>query len=76
MKQGKHSVFRSAIYTWARVVSRSLNVQIVFSGQPCTDGRTIQMFPLPDELDKETEEAIIGIMDHEASHVKIGRAHV
>ncbi len=73
MKKTK-SIFKTVLRKWARMLSKNMGVSIVFSGdQPMTDGDTIRVFALPDEIPADVEAAIIGAIDHEAGHVDLVR---
>lgn len=66
----KRNVLQSGLLKWAKIISRTLGVDIVFSGhQPMTDGKTIQAFALPDIIDTKVENALIGAIDHECGHI-------
>lgn len=66
----RHHILKSGLLKWAKIISRTLGINIVFSGhQPQTDGKTIVAFALPDVIDVKLEKALIGAIDHECGHV-------
>ena len=59
----------SAIEKVSRVLTRRYGIDVIFRGNNCrTDGRTIYLPSLPDDLPDELLEAVRGWTDHECAH--------
>ena len=60
---------QSAIEKVSRVLTHRYGIDVVFRGNDCrTDGRTIYLPSLPDDLPDEVLEAVRGWADHECAH--------
>ena len=62
-------VLESAIEKVSRVLTRRYGMEVVFQGNSCkTDGKTIYLPSLPDDLPDDLLEAVRGWADHECAH--------
>lgn len=65
------SVFEQSLPIVAAALGRLCGVSIEFGGQvPATDGKTIYM-PMPETMTEEDELKVLGILCHEAGHVRL-----
>ena len=65
------SVFEQSLPIVAAALGRLCGVAIEFGGQvPATDGKTIYM-PMPETMTEEDELKVLGILCHEAGHVRL-----
>ena len=65
------SVFEQSLPIVAAALGRLCGVAIEFGGQvPATDGKTIYM-PMPETMAVEDELKVLGILCHEAGHVRL-----
>lgn len=65
------SVFEQSLPIVAAALGRLCGVSIEFGGQvPATDGKTIYM-PMPETMTAEDELKVLGILCHEAGHVRL-----
>lgn len=65
------SVFEQSLPIVATALGRLCGVAIEFGGQvPATDGKTIYM-PMPETMTEEDELKVLGILCHEAGHVRL-----
>lgn len=65
------SVFEQSLPIVAAALGRLCGVAIEFGGQvPATDGKTIYM-PMPETMTEEGELKVLGILCHEAGHVRL-----
>ena len=65
------SVFEQSLPIVAAALGRLCGVAIEFCGQvPATDGKTIYM-PMPETMTEEDELKVLGILCHEAGHVRL-----
>lgn len=64
-------VFEQSLPIVAAALGRLCGVAIEFGGQvPATDGKTIYM-PMPETMTEEDELKVLGILCHEAGHVRL-----
>jgi hypothetical protein len=62
--------FESSIERIGKILSNKFGIKIVFKdGGAKTDGKTIQLPPLPDDAPPELFTAMNGNLDHEAAHI-------
>ena len=60
----------TALDRLGKIISRNYGINVICRGNSChTDGRTIVLPSLPDDLPRDLERAIQGLLDHEASHL-------
>ena len=65
----KGSSLETALEKVSRIVSKQYGLRLVCEGDRCrTDGRTIYLPSLPDDVPEELLGAIRGWADHEAGH--------
>lgn len=65
------SVFEQSLPIVAAALGRLCGVAVEFGGQvPATDGKTIYM-PMPETMTEEDELKVLGILCHEAGHVRL-----
>lgn len=65
------AVFEQSLPIVAAALGRLCGVAIEFGGQvPATDGKTIYM-PMPETMTEEDELKVLGILCHEAGHVRL-----
>lgn len=70
MKHFDASGLESALEKVARSLSEKFGITVVFQGDRCcTDGKTIYLPGLPDDLPKELRMVIRGWVDHESAHI-------
>jgi len=66
----KRQQFETALEKLSRILSREYGVQVIFHGTRCyTDGRTIHLPSIPDDMPEGLLDAIRGHCDHEISHL-------
>jgi cobaltochelatase CobT len=60
----------TAIEKIGKILARNHNIMVVAKGDRCcTDGRTIYLPSIADDLSHEVERTIAGFLDHEVSHI-------
>ena len=65
----KGTSLETALEKVSRILSKQYGLRLVCEGDRCmTDGRTIYLPSLPDDVPEELVDAIRGWADHEASH--------
>ncbi len=70
-KSNKIRIFESAVEKVGRILSKKMNIRVVFQHDRCeTSGTTIYLPTLPNNASKDLMEACHGHLDHEAAHVK------